>query len=92
MFAIKASVGPTEYTPAAHTGWCKILSVILDFIVPAVVQFELENREAAQQIIDKRMGRMGSTGSAASLATTSMLNGQLSYRDPGADFTPVAPS
>eukprot|EP01039_Chlorochromonas_danica_P010542 gene10542-11679_t len=43
MHAIKECVGPKEYSPAAHRGWCKIISILLATIVPEVVKYELSS-------------------------------------------------
>lgn len=80
MFSIKATVGPDEYSSAAHSGWTKIYSTILDHIVPEVVKYELAHPDDAQAVLDKRMGRMSTVGSVTSLATNNLLCGNgLSY-------------
>lgn len=54
MHALHCCVGPEDYNESAHRGWCKIFSIMLGFMIPAVVHYELTHRIEALQGLAKR--------------------------------------
>lgn len=73
MFAIKECVGPKEYSPAAHHGWCKIYSAMLDTIIPEVVKYEIESASQARETNNRRgLMALNSIQSFEGVVTTSL--------------------
>lgn len=62
LYTIRKCVGDTAFTPAAHRGWCKIYSRILDATLPPVVKFEMNHKEQANTIAIKRNNQTTHTG------------------------------
>lgn len=63
LYTIRKCVGDTAFTPAAHRGWSKIYSRILDATLPPVVKFEMHNKEQANTIAVKRNNQTAHAGS-----------------------------
>lgn len=55
LYTIKKCCGEA-YTEKAHRGWAKILSRLLDVIIPVVIDFELGNPEFVSELSEKRSG------------------------------------
>lgn len=73
MHAIKECVGPKEYSPTAHRGWRKIISILLATIVPEVVKYELSDssRETNARRALMAQNTLQSSGTLAPLAMSS---------------------
>ena len=69
MFTIRKCCG-TTFTIAAHHGWAKVLSRMLDIIVPVVIRYELEEEDKVLEIVAKRGGLSQRSAHSASPWTT----------------------
>lgn len=73
IYSLTKCVGDQTMTHAARRGWSKLLSRLLDVILPVVVTYEVENREAVQaQYAARLSAAMSRAGSAATLGAGSM--------------------
>jgi hypothetical protein len=70
LYSIKKTVGGSSFSEIAHTGWVKIYSKILSYIIPKVVQYELDISEDGNKVTEKRFATMtSSTDSSRSNGT-----------------------